>query len=188
MQYMKQKIYNSIQDVKKLIDEQKIDPYEGYAYLSLLVAQNSNDTSTKTGACIVNSSFEVLSYGFNALPEKFQGDVDWKMRLLPDNSNWLSTKYPKIFHAERQAIFSAFKQKQNLKDAMMFASLFPCNECALSIIESEISHLYYYDDKYHDAKFSVAARELFDGCQVPYEQVVIKEPYLVKKIKQLGEL
>ena len=45
-------------------------------------------------------------------------------------------------------------------------TLFPCNECAKAIIQSGISEVVYYGDKYHDSDSSVAARFMFKKAGV----------------------
>ena len=42
----------------------------------------------------------------------------------------------------------------------------PCNECAKAIIQSGISEVVYYGDKYHDSDSSVAARFMFKKAGV----------------------
>ena len=54
----------------------------------------------------------------------------------------------------------------NLKGARVYVTLFPCNECAKAIIQSGISEVVYYGDKYHDSDSSVAARFMFKKAGV----------------------
>ena len=42
----------------------------------------------------------------------------------------------------------------------------PCNECTKAIIQSGISEVVYYGDKYHDSDSSVAARFMFKKAGV----------------------
>ena len=54
----------------------------------------------------------------------------------------------------------------------MYVTLFPCNECTKAIIQSGISEVVYYSDKYHDTDSSVAARFMFKKAGVrltPYQ-------------------
>ena len=68
----------------------------------------------------------------------------------------LDTKYMYVCHAELNAILNS--AHNNLKGARVYVTLFPCNECAKAIIQSGISEVVYYGDKYHDSDSSVAAR------------------------------
>ena len=71
----------------------------------------------------------------------------------------LDTKYMYVCHAELNAILNS--AHNNLKGARVYVTLFPCNECAKAIIQSGISEVVYYGDKYHDSDSSVAARFMF---------------------------
>lgn len=179
MQVLNEKIVEDIKKVELLIKNNKVDRNEGYMYISILVSEMSNDPSTKTGAVIVNANDEILSYGYNATPEGYENKINWNNR-----DGWLETKYPYVIHAERRAIYSGFKACKDLSDTSMYATLFPCNECALAIIDSGINHLYYLSDKYHDKEFSEAARRLLDGCNVAYEQMELKNEYIMQKVKK----
>ena len=186
MQYIREEIKEKILDIKNLIDIEELDSNEGFIYISLLMSRNSLDPNTKTGAVIVNNYLEILSCGFNKVPEGYLKHVNWHNNNYSED--WLNSKGPYVIHAERAAIYNGLKKGKNLNDGMMFATLFPCNECALTIYESGINRFYYYDDKYHDKEFSIAARNIFDNCDIHYEQVEITDNYLKKNIKKIGEL
>ena len=76
----------------------------------------------------------------------------------------LDTKYMYVCHAELNAILNS--AHNNLKGARVYVTLFPCNECAKAIIQSGISEVVYYGDKYHDSDSSVAARFMFKKAGV----------------------
>ena len=73
-------------------------------------------------------------------------------------------KYMYVCHAELNAILNS--AHNNLKGARVYVTLFPCNECAKAIIQSGISEVVYYGDKYHDSDSSVAARFMFKKAGV----------------------
>lgn len=50
----------------------------------------------------------------------------------------------------------------------MYVGLFPCNECAKFIIQSEIAEVIYMSDKYKDKKETIAAKRMFDAAGVKY--------------------
>jgi dCMP deaminase len=56
-----------------------------------------------------------------------------------------NTKYAWVTHAELNAILNA---RQNIKEASIFCTLFPCPECLKAIINSGITEVFYLDDKY----------------------------------------
>ena len=69
-----------------------------------------------------------------------------------------------VSHAELNAILN--RAHNHLKGARVYVTLFPCNECAKAIIQSGISEVVYYGDKYHDSDSSVAARFMFKKAGV----------------------
>lgn len=98
------------------------------------VAGWSKDPSTKVGAVIVNPDRQIMSCGYNGLP---QGVEDTKERL--ENRE---LKYSLVVHAERNAIIFA---RQNLKDCYLYTYPFmPCSVCAGMIIQSGIKHVVSY--------------------------------------------
>ena len=86
------------------------------------------------------------------------------MRSKDPSSDPLDTKYMYVCHAELNAILNS--AHNNLKGARVYVTLFPCNECAKAIIQSGISEVVYYGDKYHDSDSSVAARFMFKKAGV----------------------
>jgi len=91
------------------------------------VASWSKDPTTQVGACIVNEDKQVISLGFNGLP---RGVED-----LVSRYDDRETKYKFVSHAERNALDNAFV---DTKGSTLYATLFPCNECAKGIIQKGI--------------------------------------------------
>lgn len=84
------------------------------------------------------------------------------------DDNYLNTKYPYVVHAEPNAILNC---TSSLKDATLYVTLFPCNECAKLIIQSGIRHVVYASDKYHDTESSIASRRMFDSAGITYTKM-----------------
>lgn len=101
--------------------------HKRFYQLALHVAQWSKDPSTKVGACIVNADRQVIGIGFNGLP---RGIFDFQSRYADKE-----TKYLYVVHAERNALDNAFC---NVDGAIIYTTLFPCNECAKGIIQKGI--------------------------------------------------
>ncbi|ARU91425.1 deoxycytidylate deaminase [Spiroplasma clarkii] len=100
-----------------------------------LIAMRSKDPSTQVGAVIVNDLFQVVSTGYNGFPRGISDDeFPWTRE-----GDWTQTKYPYVVHAELNAILSS---NTNVRDCTMYTSLFPCNECSKSIIQSGIKKLF----------------------------------------------
>ena len=86
----------------------------------------SKDPSTRVGCVIVDPKRRVLSVGYNGFPRGVEDDPT----ILADRP----AKYARVVHAELNAILN----KGDVEGATLYCSLFPCNECAKSIIQSGI--------------------------------------------------
>lgn len=71
-----------------------------------------------------------------------------------------------VCHAELNAILN--KNSADVKGCTMYVALFPCNECAKLIIQSAISEIVYFSDKYHHKPEMIASRRLLDMAGVHY--------------------
>lgn len=87
----------------------------------------SKDPNTKVGACIVNNQRQVIGVGFNGFPRKI---FDLAQRYEDKE-----TKYLFVSHAERNALDNTFG---DTRGAILYTTLFPCNECAKGIIQRGI--------------------------------------------------
>ena len=133
--------------------------------VALLCAQRSKDPDTQTGACIVNRKKRIVGTGYNGLPNKCSDEKFPWIRI----GSFLETKYAYVVHAEVNAIMNS--TIRDLTGCRMFTTLFPCNECAKLIIQSGINEIIYYDDKYHDRDFTIAARQMLDAAEIRYWQL-----------------
>lgn len=134
---------------------------EYFMGIALLSAQRSKDSGTQVGACIVSRSHKILSLGYNGMPT---GCLDDSMPWARDGQP-LDTKYMYVCHAELNAILNAGK---DLRGAILYTTLFPCNECAKAIIQSGISEVIYLSDKYSDSDMTIASKKMFDMVGVRY--------------------
>ena len=48
--------------------------------------------------------------------------------------------------------------------------MFPCNECAKTLIQSGIKEIIYNNDQYHDTEIWQASRKLLDMAGIKYRQ------------------
>lgn len=96
--------------------------------LAAHVAEWSKDPSTKVGAVIVSYDRIVLGLGYNG----FARGVDDS----PERYDERSVKYKLVVHAEANAIVNS--RGRIPSDATLFATKFPCSECAKLIIQSGI--------------------------------------------------
>ena len=135
---------------------------EYFMGIALLSAQRSKDSDTQVGSCIVGRDHKILSMGYNGMPVGCMDDaMPWGR-----SGNPLDTKYMYVCHAELNAILNA--SGGDVREAVLYTTLFPCNECAKAIIQSGISEVVYMTDKYADTDAIVASKRMFDMVGVKY--------------------
>ena len=133
--------------------------------IAMLSAQRSKDPNTQVGACIVGPDNRILSVGYNGMPQGCEDDsMPWGREGAA-----LESKYLFVCHAELNAILN-YRGARNFKDARLYVTLFPCNECAKAIIQSGITEIVYMSDKYQDADSTLASTRMFDLTRVKYRQ------------------
>ena len=143
---------------------------EYFMGIAILSGQRSKDPSTQVGACIVNEEKRIVGTGYNGFPHGIS-DSD-------PNFSWgktgklLETKYPFVVHAEQNAILNSTK---NLRNCTIYVGLFPCNECAKSIIQSGIKKVMYLSDKHKKTDSTIASKMLFNAAGIEYVKLQPRE-------------
>ncbi|HBM45913.1 MAG: Deoxycytidylate deaminase [Parcubacteria group bacterium GW2011_GWF2_38_76] len=136
---------------------------ECFMRIARTIADRSKDPSTQAGAVIVNNDNVVVGIGYNGLPRGLKNEeFPWDRE-----GDFLDVKYTYVCHAEENAIFNSNNTPKNCK---IYATLFPCNECAKSIVQNGIKEVIYESDKYHDEKIWVASRRILDAAGIKYRQ------------------
>lgn len=139
---------------------------EYFMGLSLFSAMRSKDPNTQVGACIVSEDNKILSVGYNGMPIGCDDDaMPWGRE-----GEFLDTKYPFVAHAELNAILN--RPTVSLKNARIYVSLFPCNECAKAIIQSGIKEVVYWHNKYKDTDGVKASEMMFRLAGVTLRQYI----------------
>lgn len=101
----------------------------------------SKDPSSKIGAVIVNNDRRILATGYNGFPKGIE-DTDER---LHDREQ----KYPRIVHAEMNALMAALHSGVSVKDATIYVYGLPvCPECTKSIIQAGIKRVVISPDPY----------------------------------------
>ncbi|MBQ9080872.1 MAG: dCMP deaminase family protein [Clostridia bacterium] len=138
---------------------------EYFMGVALLAAQRSKDPNTQVGACIVDSQNRILSTGYNGFPHGCSDDD------FPWNRDEAlgETKYQFVVHAELNAILNS--RGKTLEGARIYVGLFPCNECAKSIIQAGVSEVVYLSDKYHNTPSTIASRRMLEAAGVKLTQL-----------------
>jgi len=94
----------------------------------------SKDPSSKIGAVIVDDDRRILATGYNGFP---RGIEDTEERL-----NDREQKYPRIVHAESNALLSALYSGVSVKGATLYVWGLPiCSECTKLVIQSGIKRV-----------------------------------------------
>ncbi|MEG0075410.1 MAG: dCMP deaminase family protein [Eubacterium sp.] len=136
---------------------------EYFMGIALLSAKRSKDPGTQVGACIVSPENKILTMGYNGMPIGCDDDnMPWERDGKP-----LETKYLYVCHAEFNAILNS--GGRSLKGATLYATLFPCNECAKAIIQSGIRKVIYLEDKYADTDAVIASKKMLKMAGVVFE-------------------
>ena len=126
-----------------------------------LIAERSKDPSTQAGAVIVDQNNIVIGLGYNGFP---RGCDDEKLPWEREGG-FTENKYAYVVHAEENAVYNANK---NTAGAKIYCTLFPCNECTKTLIQSGIKEVIFASDKYHDQPQWVASRKMLDLAGVKY--------------------
>jgi len=127
------------------------------------IAERSKDPNTQAGAVIVNNDNVIVGVGYNGLPRGLNNeDFPWDRE-----GDFLNTKYAYVAHAEENAIFNANNSSKNCK---IYCTLFPCNDCAKSIIQVGIKEIIFESDKYHDEPMVIVSRKMLDAAGIKYRQ------------------
>lgn len=101
--------------------------HKRYVALAQHVADWSKDPSTKVGAVIVGKNRREIALGYNGFPPGIDDD---EMRM-----SVREVKYKMTQHAERNALDNA---RFDLTGGVLAVTMFPCSECAKSIISRGI--------------------------------------------------
>lgn len=144
---------------------------EYFMGIALLSSERSKDPSTQVGACIADSEHKVVSVGYNGMPIGIEDNsLPW------DKGEDLDSKYLYVCHAEFNAILNT-RNGASLKGCSLYATLFPCNECAKAIVQAGIKEVIFLSDKYHDELNTRASRRIFELAGIksrPFEGRALK--------------
>lgn len=136
---------------------------EYFMGIAKLSAERSKDPNTQVGCCIVSDENKILSMGYNGFPTGCSDDdFPW------GKGEGLDSKYLYSTHSELNAILNY--PGASLKNARLYVTLFPCNECAKAIIQCGIKELVYECDKYADTTIVQASKKMLSAAGVKYRQ------------------
>ena len=161
--------------------QDRLDWNDYFMSLAILTSLRSFDPNTKVGSVIINKNKKIVGLGYNGMPKIKDKDNDNIFPWSKEDKNPLNNKYLYIIHAELNSIINS--NSYNLKNCSLYTTLFPCNECAKSIIQVGIKKIYYLNDKYKDTDSNIAARRMFDAADVEYTEFISTCKLITIKLK-----
>ena len=124
-----------------------------------VAATVSKDRSRRIGAVVVGPDDEVRSTGTNGFPRGIDDDVEARHRA-PEKYAWTE-------HAERNAIYNAARIGVSTAGCTLYATAFPCMDCARAIVQSGIALIVTpgppEDDSTFDAHYPRVTRMLTEA-------------------------
>ncbi|MBP9803155.1 MAG: dCMP deaminase family protein [Candidatus Pacebacteria bacterium] len=138
---------------------------ECFMRMAHLISERSKDPSTQVGAVVVSQMNVVVGLGYNGFPRGIDNEaLPWEREGDLEN-----TKYAYVCHAEENAIYNANAQT---KDCKIYTALFPCNECAKTIIQTGIKEVIYENDKYIDTPAHKASLKMFELAKIKVRKYI----------------
>ncbi len=130
--------------------------------LAQRIATWSKDPSRGVGAIIVSPAKQIISTGFNGLP---QGIADNPQRLERP------VKYDLMCHAELNAIVQCARNGVTPRGCTIYCTFSPCVQCSLAIIQCGIAEVVTHEMAGGDEHWQhslALAREMFAEAGVGY--------------------
>lgn len=153
----------SVGSTKTKARQDNISWDECFMRMAHVIAARSKDPSSQVGAVLVTPENIVAGLGYNGWPRGIDTDaLPWERE-----GDFENTKYAYVCHAEENAIYNANAQT---KDCKIYCVLFPCNECAKTLIQNGIKEVVYESDKYADTPAVRASKKLFELAGVKTRQ------------------
>eukprot|EP01137_Pigoraptor_chileana_P034701 Opistho-2@27649 len=160
----------------------QISKDEFFMGMAVLASFRSKDPRTQVGCAIVSPAGIVVAIGYNGFP---WGCADDDLPWAKDASDPLDTKFPYVCHAEMNAILNA--GQSSVKGCTLFTTLFPCCECAKTIIQAGIAEIVYISDKSHGKPSAVASRRMLELACIRLRQFVRQDHSSCIEISFSGE-
>lgn len=155
--------------------------------VACICAKESNDPSTQVGSCIVSNDNRIISTGYNHNPSMWSTETfPWRNDISVIGEE--NTKYPYIIHSEMDAI-SKCHNPNELKGGTIYVTLFPCVQCAKTIVAFGIKKVVYIE--YRDSIEATCAKRLLEKCGIEivnYNDIlndnkILDESENIKKLK-----
>ena len=137
---------------------------EYFMGVAMLSSKRSKDPSTKVGCCIVGKNYRIVGCGYNGMPNGCNDDeMNWDRE-----GEGIQNKYFYVVHAEANAILNS--ERSLLKEATLYTTLFPCNECAKLIVQAGIKEIVYLSNKYNSSDSTKASTFILNKANIKYRE------------------
>ena len=145
---------------------------EFFMRAAIAASLRSKDPNTQVGACIADTNNRILSVGYNGTPrglddDEFPWDVSYE-DPIHDKHNY-------VIHAEANAILNYRGSLKDLDGARVYVTLFPCHECAKTLVQAGIGEVVYLDDKYDGTTDNIISKRILDICGIKYRRIYLDE-------------
>ena len=134
-----------------------IDWEEYFMLLAIMTSRRSKDPKTQVGAVISDGENKVLSVGYNGFPKTMNDNNDAIYSWTKGEKDLF------VIHAEENCILNGNTQLYD--NSTMYCTLFPCNKCSQSIVQSGIKTIIYMDEK-PDSEIFQASRKILENANV----------------------
>jgi dCMP deaminase len=114
-----------------MINENRLDIISWGLEEAFLIAKRSKDPSTQVGCIITRPDNSVASKGYNGFPKGVPDEP-----ALYANETKLTEKYPRIVHAERNALH--FCRDYDLTGYTAYVNVHPCANCTADMLQRGI--------------------------------------------------
>lgn len=132
------------------------------------IAERSKDPSTQAGAVVVDQNNVVVGIGYNGFPRGISNSaLPWDKEGELDK-----TKYAYVCHAEENAIYNA---NNSTKGCKIYCTLFPCNECTKTLIQTGVKEIIFESDKYADTAIVRASKKMLALAKITTRQYVCQK-------------
>lgn len=151
---------------------------------ALEVSLRSKDPSTQVGACIASTENKQLSVGYNGLTNGMDDDkFPWNSPGEETNDLY-TTKNPWVVHAERNAILNS--HGADLRDSTLYVTLFPCYECAKSIVQAGIKKVIYLRMYSNETAVKIT-KEIFEMAGVTCIPFNRSKDFSKEEVREISE-
>ena len=155
---------------------QRISKENYYLNIAQTVLERATCLRRVYGAIIVKND-EIISTGYNGAPRgrvncSELGYCNREQLRIPSGQRY---ELCRSVHAEANAILNYRGSNKDLQGATVYVTLFPCHECAKTLVQAGIGEVVYLDDKYEGTQDNLISKRILDTCGVTYRQVTVAD-------------